>query len=156
MPSFNFSIPKKVANKKFSKNKHKVILKDVKGVIWIDENAEYWVALDNFQYPIHPDCYSCKGKSTVYRQEECYKSNLKYIRNAGECYELNNNFWLPFGIGCVVCGDLIDIGKVSPVFIIKDCWTEYNNESHKALEFYRKHIKEINDIIRNRRKHEFK
>ena len=157
MPSFDFSLPKKkVSQRNTSKNNNlnKIIKKNVTGVIWINSDAEYTVSINeggvSFKYPIHYDCYSCKGHARIYRRGVPFKDRYVYIRSAGEYGEQNLNSYLPFAPGCVVLGDLVKTPiNVSPLFIIKDCWTELNNEeSHDALMFYKEHIDEINEIIR--------
>ncbi len=157
MPTFDFSISKKDSKKRKtsqSSDRYKIVLKDTKGVIWVDKNGTYSVSLnDGFIYPIHKDCYSCKGKQKVYRHGQYDKNRCVYIRCTGEYNDCNNNLWLPFGVGCVVTGNLlIDNVTKLHVFYIKDCRIDIgNNESHDALEFYKKHLNEINDAIRNKR-----
>lgn len=156
MPTFNFSL----ANKESSKRKTstiEVIKKNIKGIVWIDKKANYSVCVDNFSYSIDYKCFSCKDKERIYRQGEYDKNRVVYVRAVDSCFECNPNFWLPFGVGCVVIGDLI----VSPynnnekLFVIKECYVDINDEeSHKAMSYYKEHIKEINDIIRNRRNNE--
>lgn len=157
MPSFDFSLPKKkVSKRKTSKNsnRNEVIKKNVKGIVWINRNAEYSVAINEnsitFEYPIHYSCYSCKGHARIYRRGVPFKDRYVYIRNIGKYSEQNPNHYLPFAPGCVVLGDLVKTSlNVSPLFIIKDCWIELDNkESHAAITFYKEHIDEINEIIR--------
>lgn len=155
MPTFDFSIAKKKISKgKTTKNnsRSEVILKGVKGIVWCDEKAEYSVDIgDGFTYPIHRSCFSCKGHARIYRRGVPFKDRHIYIRSIGEYNECNINHYLPFAPGCVVLGDLVKSPlSISPLFIIKDCWIELDNEkSHEAITFYKKHIEEINNIIRN-------
>lgn len=153
MPTFNFSLPKKKDGKRTTTkhNGSEVILKGVKGIVWCNEKAEYSVDIgDGFTYPIHRNCFSCKGHACIYRRGVPFNNRYVYIRNVGEYYECNINHYLPFAPGCVVLGDLVKSSfSVSPLFVIKKCWIELDNEkSHEAIIFYKKHIKEINDIIR--------
>lgn len=152
MPTFNFSIIKKESDKRKTSSK-KVLEKNVKGIIWIDENAIYSVDINGTRYPIDIKCFSCKGKERIYRQGEYDKNRFVHIRTSDLCSECNPNFWLPFGVGCIVSGDLVSNHSVyDKVFVIKDCYTDTNDEkSHAALSYYREHLKEINDIIRKRR-----
>lgn len=149
-----FLLPKKKDGKKKtakSNSGSKVILKNVKGIVWCDEKAEYNVDIgDGFIYPIHRSCFSCKGYARIYRRGVPFKDRYVYIRNIEEYYECNINHYLPFAPGCIVLGDLVKTPfSISPLFIIKDCWIELDNEkSHEAIVFYKEHIEEINDIIR--------
>lgn len=159
MPFFDFSLSKKKdIKRKTSKNnsRSKVILKGVKGVIWIDNNAEYNVTVNMngvlFKYPIHNSCYSCKGHARVYRRGVAFKDRYVYIRSLDKYTECNPFHYLPFAPGCIVVGDLVK----SPIddnnlFIIKNCWTELDNtESHEAIAYYKEHMDEINNIIKQK------
>lgn len=157
MPSFNFSLPKKkISERKTSKtnNKNEIIRKNIKGVVWINRNAEYNVTINEngiqFEYPIHYSCYSCKGHACIYRRGVPFEDRYIYIRNISEYNEQNPNHYLPFAPGCIVLGDIIKTPfNISPLFIIKNCWIElHNEESHAAVMFYKEHIDEINEIIR--------
>lgn len=154
MPNFDFSLTKKKISKKTTvknNSRSKVILKGVKGIVWCNEKAEYSVDIgDGFLYPIHNSCFSCKGHARIYRRGVAFKDIHIYIRAVDEYNECNLNHYLPFAPGCVVLGDLVKTSlSISPLFIIKDCWIELDNEkSHEAIVFYKKHIEEINNIIR--------
>lgn len=154
MPTFDFSLKSvKTQKRKTSQNHYKreVIVKDVKGIIWIDTNAEYSVRLDDgSQYAIHPNCYSCKGHNRIYRRGVSYKERYIYIRTLDNCVEQNRIWYLPFDVGCIVRGNIIKIlSNNVKYFVIKQCWTELDNlDSHAALMFYKEHIDTINDIIR--------
>lgn len=160
MPTFSFSFSKK-KEKQASKNnnRNKVILKNIRGVVWINVNAEYTVVIlkDKTEYPIHHSCYSCKGQFRIYRQGVNDKSRFCYIRLQDKCTEQNTNYWLPFAPGCVVCGNLVqDNITYKKVFVIKECWTELNNEeANKAFNYYKKHMKEINDLIKTHALNDF-
>lgn len=153
MPSFDFSLPKnKIQKRKTYKdyNRNEILLKNVKGVVWIDSNAEYSISIENDgKYPICKDCYSCKGHEIIYRRGVPFKERYIYIRERGKYTEQNLNHYLPFTPGCVVNGDLILNSLNNKVFVIKRCYIELDNEeSHKAVEFYKNHINEINNIIK--------
>lgn len=154
MPTFDFSLPKKKDGKRTTtknNSRSEIILKGVKGIVWCDENAKYSVDIgDGFMYPIHSSCFSCKGHACIYRRGVPFKDRFVYIRNVGEYNERNINHYLPFAPGCVVIGNLVKSSlSISPLFVIKNCWIELDNEkSHEAIIFYKEHIEEINDIIR--------
>lgn len=153
MPSFDFSLPKnKIQKRKTYKdyNRNEILLKNVKGIVWINSNAEYSVSIENDgKYPICKDCYSCKGHETIYRRGVPFKERYIYIREYGKYTEQNPNHYLPFAPGCIVIGNLILNSFNNKVFVIKKCYIELDNEeSHKAVEFYKNHINEINNIIK--------
>lgn len=155
MPSFDFSIsPKKESKKKAIKNNvgFKVILSNATGVVWIDNKANYSVSIDNVHVSIHKDCYSCKGQLKVYRQGTNSKGRVCYIRCLDDCKALDTNYWLPFAPGCIVIGDLYSNEfTFKKYFIIKKCFIDLSNqEAHDAMQYYREHLIEINNIINNR------
>lgn len=161
MPTFNFSISvSKIDNRKksYKDNIKEIVFKNIKGVIQINENAEFYVSLeDGFDYPINSECYKCKGHQKVYRQGEYDKKRVVLIRNQGEYGECNSNYWLPFDTGCCVEGTLV-YNKITDtkIFTIDKCYVDNtNNKAKEAYMFYKEHIKEINDIIRRRRVNEF-
>lgn len=148
MPLINFNIA--IKNNIVPKHRDSIIAKNVIGVVWVTEDAEYYVKLDDGRtYKIHKDCYSCKGKSDIYSQ--AYDNRILYIRCDNLC-EQDNNYWLPFGVGCVVKGNIIEINKGIKFFYIKDCWLERNPNTGAAIDFLKEHLEEINRIIRERRK----
>ena len=153
MPSFNFSVIAKVTkkNKSISNNKNIIVLHKVQGVVFIDLQGNYRVEFENGEsYPIHKDCYSCKGHKEIYRQGEFDKGRFIYVRGQGEYFECDSKHWLPFGVGCVVKGDIIlnPISKLQS-FMIKKCGVDFENVmSIAAINFYRHNIKEINANIK--------
>lgn len=155
MPIFNFSVSqKKVKQKKETKsnNSIKVELKNIKGVVFINDNAEYYINADNgIDYKINDKSYSCKNKSIVYRVGEYDTKRVKRIRPLNNLLECNPNYWLPFGIGCVVVGNIINEGD-DVTFVIHDCYTDlYNEKCKKAFNYYLDNIDKINTIIKNKR-----
>lgn len=152
MPSFSFTLAKKPAGKRKTSvrtNEYEVVDTNVVGVVWIDINANYFVHTEEHTYPIKKECYSCKGKSRVYRHG-CYDMNrVSYIRLSDNLNECNHTYYIPFAVGCIVSGSIHrnkSTNKLS--FNIRKCWIDYDNEdAHKALEFYRQHLNEINDAI---------
>lgn len=153
MPSFNFSVIAKVTkkNKNISNNNDVIVLRKVQGIIFIDLQGNYRVELDNGKsYPIHKDCYSCKGHKEIYRQGEFDKGRFIYVRHQGEYFECNSKHWLPFGVGCIVTGNVIEhhISKIQS-FVIKKCGIDFENTmAINAMNFYRNNIKEINTNIK--------
>lgn len=161
MPTFDFSIQKKRKTTKCN-NRNKIILRKVKGIVWIDEKGKYSVAItdDNnvtTKYPIHPDCYSCRHHAQIYKRGVSFKNRHVYIRVGGEYHEKSSNDYLPFDPGCIVIGNVVKSPiNINPVFVIKDCWVEFDNSlSHEAVLFYKEHIDKINEIIRNQLNNEF-
>lgn len=148
MASFNFSVNK---NKKDIRNaiKEKVI-KNVKGTIYIDKTAQYYVKADNINYDINPKCFSCIGHNTLFRQGEYDKKRVIYVRQ-NIIVECNPYFWLPFGLGCKVKGDIIISVNNKKVFNITDFYLGIAEDEKDAIDYYNKYLKEINEIIREKR-----
>lgn len=156
MPTFNFTIktikdPKRKASKDNNGNKNKI--KNITGVVFIDLKANYYIVSNNNTYNIHNKSYSCKDIRNVYRQGEYDVKRFMWSRNNNELWELNNNFWLPFSVGCIVEGDLIyNIIDNKYYFMINKCYIDGNNNIAKeAFNFYKDNIKQINDEIRKKR-----
>lgn len=153
MPSFSFYVIKKITkkNKSISNNKDTIVLHKVQGVIFIDLQGNYRVEFENGEsYPIHKDCYSCKGHKEIYRQGEFDKCRFIYVRHQGEYFECNTKHWLPFGVGCIVTGNVVQhpITKMQS-FVIKKCGVNFENSmSIAAMNFYKHNINEINANIK--------
>lgn len=153
MPTFNFSVvnvaKKKTPQKAKDNDAHKVIQKKVVGIVHIDIDANYYVIVDNQKYPIAEECYTCKDKCKLYRQGEYDYARVVWIR-AIDFNSMNINYWLPFTVGCVVTGNIVSINN-SNKFVITNVTDEITDKTHEAMVFYREHLKEINDKIRERR-----
>ena len=158
MPTFNFSLPKKETKARKTSNhikQHEVIEKNIIGIVWIDEFANFTVRVrKNFIYNIHPDCYSCKGKVQVYARNLDKNRRICVIRNIGDYPDCNPNCYLPFAPGCVVSGDII-INGFTKQFYIKKCWVELeNDDAHAALVYYRNNYNAIRSILENNKLNE--
>lgn len=147
MPTFDFSLPKKKIKERKTSNSinvYEVLERNVEGIVNISINADYYIKCENGDYKIMPECYSCKGKSTVYRQS-CYDlGRFVYIRCVDEYIECNPLHWIPFAPGCVVSGNIV-LNKTTKrsYFKIKKCWIDNDYDgADKALQFYiNNHIK---------------
>lgn len=152
MPNFNFAIiNKKESENKKVKTNYETLRKDVEGVIFIDINGEYTVAVEKDKYKLTKESYSSKGKTIVYAQGFDSKRRLRHIRNSGEKYETNPLFWLPFHAGVLVRGNIVKhLGNT--VFNIKKILHDTKNElCDKAFSFYKENYKEINKNIITKR-----
>lgn len=153
MPTFNFSVvnvaKKEVPQKVKSNDVYKVIQKKVVGIVHIDIDANYYVVVDNKKYPIAAQCYNCKDKYKLYRQGEYDYSRVVWIR-AIDFNSMNTNYWLPFFVGCVVTGNIVHSNNFDK-FVITNVTDEITDKTHEAMVFYREHLKEINDKIRELR-----
>ena len=154
MPSFDFTLVKKPKTRKTVKSHDtfRVLDKNVIGVIWITKTANYYVKSNNRTYNISPECYSCKGKRRIYRQGSYDINRFSYIRLIDDCCECDSKHWLPFAVGCIVKGDIVyNSNSDKYLFNIKDIWIDYDDiDAQLACNFYRKHLTEINNIIRNK------
>lgn len=153
MPTFNFSVVNVVKKQRPQKDKtdntYQIIQRKVVGIIHIDIHANYYVIADNHKYTIAKECYTCKNIRKLYRQGEYDYARVVWIR-AIDFNEMNTNYWLPFTVGCVVIGNIVS-NNITNKFIITDVSDEINDKTHDAMVYYREHIKEINDTIRERR-----
>lgn len=153
MPYFDFFLPKKKEKRKTSKNtvRSKVLEKNVQGVVWIDDKGELTIkVIPDKRYKIHLDSYSCKGKRNIYTRRLENRRVVCIIRNIGEYFECNHNIFLPFAVGSIVSGDIVQIG-FNQQFVINKCWSDLNNEdSHSALEYYRDNYDTIITALENK------
>lgn len=153
MPYFDFSLPKKKEKRKTAKNTlwSKILEKNVQGVVWIDDKGELTIkVVPDKRYKIHLDSYSCKGKRNIYARKLENRRVVCIIRNVEECFECNHNIFLPFAVGSIVSGDIVQIG-FNQQFIINKCWSDLNNEdAHLALEYYRNNYDTIINALENK------
>lgn len=153
MPYFDFSLPKKKEKRKTSKNtlRSKILEKNVTGVVWINIKGEFNVKiLPDKYYPIHTDSYSCKGKRNIYTRRLENRRVVCIIRNIGECLECDTDIFVPFAVGSIVSGNIVQIG-FDKQFVINKCWTDLNNDdAHFALEYYRDNYDTIITALENK------
>lgn len=153
MPYFDFSLPKKKEKRKTAKNtlRSKILEKNVQGVVWIDDKGELTIkVVPDKRYKIHLDSYSCKGKKNIYARRLENRRVVCIIRNIGEYFECNHDIFLPFAVGSIVSGDIVQIG-FNQQFVINKCWSDLNNEdAHLALEYYRNNYDTIITALENK------
>ena len=153
MPYFDFSLPKKKEKRKTSKNtlRSKILEKNVQGVVWIDDKGELTIkVVPDKRYKIHLDSYSCKGKRNIYARRLENRRVVCIIRNVEEYFECNHDVFLPFAVGSIVSGNIIQIG-FNQQFVINKCWSDLNNEdAHLALEYYRDNYDTIINALENK------
>lgn len=153
MPYFDFSLPKKKEKRKTSKNtlRSKILEKNVQGVVWIDDKGELTIkVVPDKRYKIHLDSYSCKGKRNIYARRLENRRVVCIIRNVEEYFECNHDVFLPFAVGSIVSGNIVQIG-FNQQFVINKCWSDLNNEdAHSALEYYRDNYDTIINALENK------
>ena len=153
MPYFDFSLPKKKEKRKTAKNtlRSKILEKNVQGVVWIDDKGELTIkVVPNKRYKIHLDSYSCKGKRNIYARRLENRRVVCIIRNVEEYFECNHDVFLPFAVGSIVSGNIVQIG-FNQQFVINKCWSDLNNEdAHLALEYYRDNYDTIINALENK------
>lgn len=153
MPYFDFSLPKKKEKRKTAKNtlRSKILEKNVQGVVWIDDKGELTIkVIPDKRYKIHLDSYSCKGKKNIYARRLENRRIVCIIRNIGEYLECNHDIFLPFAVGSIVSGNIVQIG-FNQQFVINKCWSDLNNEdAHLALEYYRNNYDTIINALENK------
>ena len=153
MPYFDFSLPKKKEKRKTTKNtlRSKILEKNVQGVVWIDDKGELTIkVVPDKRYKIHLDSYSCKGKRNIYARRLENRRVVCIIRNVEEYFECNHDVFLPFAVGSIVSGNIVQIG-FNQQFVINKCWSDLNNEdAHLALEYYRDNYDTIINALENK------
>lgn len=153
MPYFDFSLPKKKEKRKTAKNtlRSKILEKNVQGVVWIDDKGELTIkVVPDKRYKIHLDSYSCKGKRNIYARRLENRRVVCIIRNVEEYFECNHDIFLPFAVGSIVSGNIVQIG-FNQQFVINKCWSDLNNEdAHLALEYYRNNYDTIINALENK------
>lgn len=153
MPYFDFSLPKKKEKRKTVKNtlRSKILEKNVQGVVWIDDKGELTIkVVPDKRYKIHLDSYSCKGKRNIYARRLENRRVVCIIRNVEEYFECNHDIFLPFAVGSIVSGNIVQI-SFNQQFVINKCWSDLNNEdAHLALEYYRDNYDTIINALENK------
>lgn len=155
MATFNFS----VSTTKRTIKESNVVHKNIKGVVYINEQADYKVFYNDMFYNISEDSYFCKGKDKIYKQGYANElgQNLCVIRDADSKEEKHPLFYLPFGIGSVVIGNIVKDKDNYLVFKINETLMDCTNEEcHKAKRFYAENYKAINKIILDKQKNVFR
>lgn len=154
MPSFDFNFAPKKSKRKTAKSNSgtEIIESNVIGCVWVDCNGSYTVKVNDTHYKISKDSYNCKGKQVIYRHGEGDRARFAFVRAIDNMWS-SHNIWLPFTVGSIVKGNIVVVHPFNfTYFVIKRIGVGYKNEHTKAaLEYYRKHIKEINDSIRKYR-----
>lgn len=150
MPYFNFSLPQK-ATKKRVKNSlsTEVIEKNVAGVVWVNRDATYYVKVLGKVYHFTNESFSCKGRQFIFHT---FRDKNRYcvVRGADDKQELDTRYWRPFAAGCIVSGDIILNEDNQEVFDVKKIFIDLvDEESHEALESYRRNYDEIKENFLN-------
>lgn len=154
MPIFNFTVPAKKEKTRSSTSaslsKYEIIKSGVDGVIFINIDATYITVVENAEYKITPENYSCNGISEVYSQllhinEVGHMNRLRIIRTDGERHECNPNNYLPFVAGCIVKGNIVSHRASKNVYfkIKKVSFDSQNAMARIAIKFFRANYKEI-------------
>lgn len=148
---FNFSSFGKPKVKKTSSDiNRKLIERNVKGVIGITLDADYYVQVENKQYTLTIESYDLKGKNVYYCKELQNNKILEIISLTKQ--KRNQAKYLPFGVGCVVKGNIYNIfGKhrfnITKIIEFSELSQEdYNNFisiSHNCKEFFKNNYEEI-------------
>lgn len=145
MPFISFKITNKGNTKR---NIIDILEKGVKGIIHINNNANYYVILeDNSKLDIYYKSFNCKDKEKIYQRitpsihRVCIYRKLPYQK----C-ETNHLFYIPFSVGFVAEGDIImDNILHKKMFNIKRAYNEHGNIKCKEAFNYYKNNKEIID-----------
>lgn len=159
MATFVFNITSNAKKNTYAKRESNVLNHDIKGVIYITENAEYKVFYKDIFYNLTEKSFSCKNIPRIYRQgiSDKYGRPISYIREKDLACEQNKLIWTPFTAGSIVVGDIIKDKDNYIVFNVKDILIDYNNhECNKARTFYINNYKYINKIMNQKILNEFR
>lgn len=153
MPLFNFTVPVKkerVKSSSVSSSKYEILKKGIEGVVFINIDSSYVVVVDNTNYNITPENYSCNGVSEIYCQllkinEVGHMNRFRIIRSEGDRVECNRNNYLPFTAGCYVKGDIVSHRITKSVYfkIKKVSFDSENVMARLAIKFFRLNYKDI-------------
>lgn len=144
MPSFSFTPVKKeikvAKHKKSVDDTIEVLVKNLTGIVFIDINGDYSVKVNGNNYNIHKDCYNTQGVSKIYLQrlsKDGYREI--FVRPLDFAPKTDEKHYLPFTVGCEVCGKLIKNKITSEVyFYINEVNMIHNDiEAKQALQFYK-------------------
>lgn len=145
--SFSFNYKDKTKTKKITNyNKYEIVEEELKGVVFIDINGDYYIKVNTINFPIKSECYNINKSKNVYHR--LYNGRLLYIRTDTE-KELSNHWWIPFAPGCNVSGNIVKNRLGKTFFDIKKIWTNVHDEiATSAYKFYIDNIEEINKNVR--------
>lgn len=150
MIEFNFNI-KPINRKVFKSGKRYVYNKSkkIEGVIFIDENANYYVRTnDKIKYDIAKSSYNCKNKKVIYSKYlDKNKNRISLIRSEDYMPSRSNYTYLPFAVGCKVKCKLTFDNKAE----IISCTTDnYSESCAEALNELRNNYKTLKPLIKNK------
>lgn len=151
MESFKFNFSKFGKPKIKSNNlPRRRIATNLIGVIGIKLNGTYYVQIGDKQYDLTLESYDIKDKNVYYAKKLQNNKIVEIITlNKRTC---NSKQYLPFGVGCIVKGNLYEIllkerFNISKILTIDEISTEdYNilkNISHEKKKFFRDNYNEI-------------
>lgn len=159
MATFNFDITSNVKKQTYVKRESNILHKDIEGVVFITENADYKVLYNDIYYNITEKSYSCKNILRVFRQGVSDKHGrpISYIRDKDTACEENKLIWTPFTAGSLVIGNIIKSTDNFILFDIKNILIDYHNEDCcKARSFYINNHKHINELMYKKMLNEFR
>lgn len=161
MPIFNFSTIQKTKVKsdkrekrnvtlnRMDKSYKKVIKHDIKGIVNINIDGDYFVKDSDMNiYNINLDNFRCKGHEFVYLQDlSKFPKGLIVGRLIENRQNLCEDLYLPFAPGCVVEGNIISTNNsFDKVFDIKRIYRVFDNEqAHIARDFWVKNFDKIKE-----------
>jgi len=147
---FNFALApvnKKQNNKSTKTTPSK--LKNIKGVVWIDLEANYFVRVKDIHgkskdYPITKSSYSCKDKESVFKFNENNSKILLWFRHEFEKINLNYK-WKPFAPGVIVDGYIVKYNDKEYIEILNTDITTLTSDGSEAKAFYLENHKIIKE-----------
>lgn len=150
MPVFNLSFGLKPVNAKDKKpsNRYVIIESKCEGIIVIDKEGNYKVKYKDKLYSLTGESYRAKGKKVIYaRRLDQYGHRIKIIRDVDNRKNIDSRFYIPFAVGLVAKGKLVQIIFGTVLFHIVSC---YNPGDSMETVFAFKEWKQYEDKINNK------
>lgn len=138
--TFSFTVPHKTNTVKSKRNNINNSAKLIDGVIYIDENANYYVKslCDNRElktYNISKSSYSCKNKEVIYRFNEEKRGIIQLLRSSIYLSECIYKF-KPFAPGIIVEGYLVKNSNLEDEIEIIKTHNVLNNNEKLYIKYY--------------------
>ena len=147
---FNFSAFGKPKVKKTCDRTRKLVDKNVLGVIGIHIDGTYYAQVGSCQLPLTIESYELRGKNVFY-SIELINNKIQHIIQLNKLRQ-NVKKYLPFGVGCIVKGNIYNIYNthrfnISKILELNEVPDEtvfnFKTMSHEKKEFFRNNYEEI-------------
>lgn len=142
---FNFSDFGKPKVKKIYERTKPIIKRNVIGVVGIDINGNYFVTIENINYPITLNSYDIKGRNKYYAIELQNNKSLCIISQNKR--DTNNKKYCAFTIGSIVKGNTRKILEIERFDLVKVL--EITDLPEENRNYYREIVHNYKQFFRN-------